>query len=146
MRGRPTHPVVSEMGALKQYMKPKWWLTGVGAIFTLLMLLTYAEIMNAAEAGWGADYTANDAFYEKAWAATYLIIAIICVVSGQFVEGRSQAILAMTIGAGNILNFILVYLAAGDLEYAFTQEPVNAAPPMVMAAGLLLSGYLHLDD
>ena len=127
-------------------MQPKWWLTGVGTIFTIFMLLTYAEIMNAAEAGWGADYTANDAFYEKAWAATYLIIAIICVVSGQFVEGRSQAILAMTIGGGNILNFILVYLAAGDLEYAFTEDPANAAPPMIMATGLLLSGYLHLEE
>ena len=134
------------MDAIKQYMQPKWWLTGVGAIFTLLTLLTYAEVMNAAEAGWGADYTANDAFYEKAWAATYLVIAIICVVSGQFVEGRSQAILAMTIGGGNILNFILVYLAAGDLEYAFTEDPANWAPPMVAAAGLFLSGYLHLED
>jgi hypothetical protein len=110
------------------------------------MLLTYAEIMNAAETGWGADYTANDAFYEKAWAATYLIIAIISIVSGQCVEGRPQAILAMTIGAGNILNFILVFLAAGDLDYGFTEDPVNWAPPMVMAAGLLVSGYLHLDD
>jgi len=134
------------MDAIKQYMQPKWWLTGVGSIFTILMLLTYTEVMNAAEVGWGADYTANDAFYEKAWAATYLIIAIICVVSGQFVEGRSQAILAMTIGGGNILNFILVYLAAGDLEYAFTEDPANAAPPMIMATGLLLSGYLHLED
>ena len=127
-------------------MQPKWWLTGVGALFTLMMLLTYAEIMNAAEQGWGADYTATDTFYERAWAATYLIIAIISVVSGQFVEGRPQAILAMTIGAGNILNFILVYLAAGDLAYGFTEDPTSAAPPMVMAAGLLLSGYLHLDD
>ena len=134
------------MDAIKQYMQPKWWLTGVGSIFTILMLLTYTEVMNAAETGWGPDYTANDAFYEKAWAATYLIIAIICVVSGQFVEGRSQAILAMTIGGGNILNFILVYLAAGDLEYAFTEDPANAAPPMIMAAGLLLSGYLHLEE
>ena len=134
------------MDAIKQYMQPKWWLTGVGAIFTLLTLLTYAEVMNAAEAGWGADYTANDAFYEKAWAATYLIIAIICVVSGQFVEGRSQAILAMTIGGGNILNFILVYLAVGDLEYGFTEDPDNWATPMVMATGLFLSGYLHLED
>jgi len=134
------------MDAIKQYMQPKWWLTGVGSIFTILMLLTYTEVMNAAETGWGPDYTANDAFYEKAWAATYLIIAIICVVSGQFVEGRSQAILAMTIGGGNILNFILVYLAAGDLEYAFTEDPANAAPPMIMATGLLLSGYLHLED
>ena len=134
------------MDAIKQYMQPKWWLTGVGAIFTILMLLTYTEVMNAAEMGWGADYTANDAFYEKAWAATYLIVAIICVVSGQFVEGRSQAILAMTIGGGNILNFILVFLAAGDLEYGLTENPANWAPPMVMAAGLLLSGYLHLED
>ena len=134
------------MDTIKQYMKPKWWLTGVGAIFTLFMLVTYAEIVNAAEAGWGADYTANDAFYEKAWAATYLIIAIICLVSGQFVEGRSQAILAMTIGVGNILNFVLVYLAAGDLSYGFTEDPTSAAPPMIAAAGLFLSGYLHLED
>ena len=134
------------MDAIKQYMKPKWWLTGVGAIFTLFMLVTYAEIVNAAEAGWGADYTANDAFYEKAWAATYLIIAIICVVSGQFVEGRSQAILAMTIGGGNILNFIMVSLATGDLNYGYTSDPANWAPPMIMATGLLVSGYLHLED
>ena len=134
------------MDAIKQYMKPKWWLTGVGAIFTIFMLLTYAEIMNAAETGWGPDYTANDAFYEKAWAATYLIIAIISIVSGQFVEGRPQEILAITIGAGNILNFILVLIAAGDLEYAFTDDPANWAPPMVMATGLLVSGFLHLED
>ena len=134
------------MDAIKQYMKPKWWLTGVGAIFTIFMLRTYAEIMNAAETGWGPDYTANDAFYEKAWAATYLIIAIISIVSGQFVEGRPQAILAMTIGAGNILNFILVLIAAGDLEYGFTDDPANWAPPMVMATGLLVSGFLHLED
>ena len=134
------------MDGIKRFMQPKYWLTGVGSIFTIFMLLTYAEIMNAAETGWGADYTANDAFYEKAWAATYLIIAIISIVSGQFVEGKPQAILAMTIGAGNILNFILVFLAAGDLDYGFTEDPVNWAPPMVMAAGLLVSGYLHLDD
>ena len=131
---------------MKTIFQPKWWLIGVGTIFTFLMLLTYTEIINAAEAGWGADYTANDAFYEKAWAATYLIIAIICLVSGQFVEGRSQAILAMTIGGGNILNFILVYLAAGDLSYGFAEDPTLAAGPMIMAAGLLLSGYLHLED
>ena len=117
-----------------------------GCLFTLMMLLNYTEIINSAEQGWGADYTTTDTFYEKSWAATYLIIAIISVVSGQFVEGRPQAILAMTIGAGNILNFILVFLAAGDLGYGFTGDLTLAAPPMVMAAGLLLSGYLHLDD
>ncbi len=52
----------------------------------------------------------------------------------------------MTIGAGNILNFILVVIAAGDLEYAFTDDPANWAPPMVMATGLLVSGFLHLED
>ncbi len=118
----------------------------MGTIFTILTLLTYAEVVNAAETGWGADYTANDTFYEKAWAATYLIIAIICLVSGQFVEGRSQAIIAMTVGGGNILNFILVFLAAGDLDYGFTEDLANWAPPMVAAAGLFLSGYLHLED
>ena len=141
------------MDAIKQYMKPKWWLTGVGAIFIIFTLLTYAEIMNAAETGWGANteetinYTTKDVFYEKAWAATYMLVAIICVVSGQFVEGqRSQAILAMTIGGGKILNFIMVSLATGDLNYGYTSDPANWAPPMIMATGLLVSGFLHLDD
>ena len=132
---------------MKEYMQPKWWLTGVGTIFTIFMLLTYAEIMNAAETGWGADnYDDRDVFYEKAWASTFLLVAIITLVSGQFVEGRTQAILAITIGGGNILTFILTFLAAGDLGYGYTDSPANWAPPMVMAAGLLLSGYLHLED
>ena len=134
---------------MKEYMQPKWWLTGVGTIFTIFMLLTYTGVVNAAEEGWGdGNYSDEDVFYEEAWAATYLLVAIICVVSGQFVEGRSQAILAMTIGGGNILNFILVFLAAGDLEYGFTDlgSPANWAPPMVMATGLLVSGFLHLED
>ena len=132
---------------MKEYMQPKWWLTGVGTIFTIFMLLTYAEIMNAAETGWGADnYDDRDVFYEKAWASTFLLVAIITLVSGQFVEGRAQAILAITIGGGNILTFILTFLAAGDLGYGYTDSPGNWAPPMVMAAGLLLSGYLHLED
>ena len=135
------------MDAIKQYMQPKWWLTGVGTIFTIFMLLTYTEIMNAAETGWGADnYDDRDVFYEKAWASTFLLIAIITLVSGQFVEGRAQAILAITIGGGNILIFILTLLAAGDLGYGYTDSPGNWAPPMVMATGLLVSGYLHLDE
>jgi len=132
---------------MKEYMQPKWWLTGVGTIFTIFMLLTYAEIMNAAETGWGADnYDDRDVFYEKAWASTFLLVAIITLVSGQFVEGRAQAILAITIGAGNILTFILTFLAAGDLGYGYTDSPGNWAPPMVMATGLLVSGYLHLEE
>ena len=103
--------------------------------------------MDAAESGWGkGNVLAHDAFYEKAWAATYLLVAIICVVSGLFVEGRSQAIIAMTIGGGNIFNFILVYLAAGDLDYGYTNDIGQWAPPMVMATCLLVSGYLHLDE
>ena len=119
----------------------------MGTIFTIFMLLTYAEIMNAAETGWGADnYDDRDVFYEKAWASTFLLVAIIILVSGQFVEGRAQAILAITIGGGNILTFILTFLAAGDLGYGYTDSPANWAPPMVMAAGLFLSGYLHLEE
>ena len=133
---------------MKEYMQPKWWLTGVGTIFTIFMLLTYTGVVNAAEEGWGdGNYGDKDVFYEEAWAATYLLVAIICVVSGQFVEGqRSQAILAMTIGGGNILNFIMVFLATGDLNYGYTDDPVNWGPPMIMATCLLVSGFLHLDE
>ena len=135
------------MDAIKQYMIPKWWLTGVGTIFTIFMLLTYTGIMNAAETGWGADnYDDRDVFYEKAWGATFLLVAIITLVSGQFVEGRAQAILAMTIGAGNILVFILTFLAADGLDYGYTGDPANWAPPMIMATGLLVSGFLHLEE
>ena len=135
------------MDAIKQYMKPKWVLTGVGILFTIFSLLTYAEVMDAAKTGWGADnYDERDVFYEKAWAATFFLVAIITIVSGQFVEGRAQAILAITIGGGNIFIFILTLLAAGDLGYGYTDSPGNWAPPMVMATGLLVSGYLHLEE
>ena len=70
------------MDAIKQYMIPKWWLTGVGTIFTIFMLLTYTGVMNAAETGWGADnYDDRDVFYEKAWGATFLLVAIITPVA-----------------------------------------------------------------
>ena len=135
------------MYEIKQYMKLKWWLSGVGTIFTIFMLLNYAGIMNAAETGWGADnYDDRDVFYEKAWGATFLLVAIITLVSGQFVEGRAQAILAITIGGGNILVFILTFLAADGLDYGYTGDPANWAPPMIMAAGLLVSGFLHLEE
>ena len=135
------------MDAIKQYMKPKWVLTGVGILFTIFSLLTYAEVMDAAKTGWGADnYDERDVFYEKAWAATFFLVAIITIVSGQFVEGRAQAILAITIGGGNIFIFILTLLAAGDLGYGYTDDPANWALPMICATCILVSGYLHLDN
>jgi hypothetical protein len=134
------------MDAIKQYMKPKWVLTVIGILFTIFSLLTYAEVMNAAETGWGADnYDERDVFYEKAWAATFFLVAIITIVSGQFVEGRAQAILAITIGGGNIFIFILTLLAAGDLGYGYTDDPANWALPMICATCMLVSGYLHLE-
>jgi len=139
------HRRVSEMDAIKRFMPPKWWLTGVGAIFTIIGLWTYTNGGSSAEAAWGADYTDYDVFYERAWAANILMIAIICLVSGQFIEGRPQAILAMTIAGVNILSFALVYLAGSDLDYGYL-EPAPAAPGMIAAVGLFLSGYLHLED
>ena len=131
---------------MKEYMQPKWWLTGVGTIFTIFMLLTYTEIMNAAETGWGADnYDNRDVFYEKAWSSNVLWVAIIALASGFLIEGRALSIVAMAISGGYVLSFILQNLANGDLGYGYL-EPANAAPGMVAAAGLLLSGYLHLGD
>jgi len=135
------------MDAIKQYMQPKWVLTVIGTLFIIFSLLTYAEVMNSAETGWGADnYDERDVFYEKAWAATFFLVAIITIVSVQFVEGRAQAILAITIGGGNIFIFILTVLAAGDLGYGYTDSPANWALPMICATCMLVSGYLHLED
>tara|TARA_X000001036_G_scaffold59498_1_gene49389 strand:- start:520 stop:930 length:411 start_codon:yes stop_codon:yes gene_type:complete len=135
------------MDAIKQYMKPKWVLTGVGILFTIFTLLTYAEIMNAAETGWGADnYDERDVFYEKAWAATFFLVALITIVSGQFIEGRAQAILAITIGGGNIFIFLLTVLAAGDLGYGYTDSAANWGLPMICATCMLVSGYLYLEE
>ena len=135
------------MDAIKQYMKPKWVLTGVGILFTIFTLLTYAEIMNAAETGWGADnYDERDVFYEKAWAATFFLVALITIVSGQFIEGRAQAILAITIGGGNIFIFLLTVLAAGDLGYGYTDSAANWGLPIICATCMLVSGYLYLEE
>ena len=132
---------------LKPSTQPKWVLTVIGTLFIIFSLLTYAEVMNSAETGWGADnYDERDVFYEKAWAATFFLVAIITIVSGQFVEGRAQAILAITIGGGNIFIFILTVLAAGDLGYGYTDSPANWALPMICATCMLVSGYLHLDE
>ena len=132
---------------LKPSTRPKWVLTAVGTLFTIFSLLTYAGVMDAAETGWGADnYGERDVFYEKAWAATFFLVAIITIVSGQFVEGRAQAILAITIGGGNIFIFILTRLAAGDLGYGYTDDPANWALPMICATCILVSGYLHLEN
>ena len=133
------------MDAIKQYMKPKWWLIVVGTIFTILGLMTYIDGEGAAETGWGDDYTDNDVFYEKAWASNVLWVAIIALASGLLIEGRALSIVAMAISAGFIISFILQNLANGDLGYGYL-ELSNAAPGMVAACGLFLSGYLHLED
>ena len=133
------------MDAIKQYMQPKWWLIGVGTIFTILGLMTYIDGEGAAETGWGDDYTDNDVFYEKAWASNVLWVAIIALASGLLIEGRALSIVAMAISAGFIISFILQNLANGDLDYGY-MEPANAAPGMIAAVGLFLSGYLHLED
>ena len=133
------------MDAIKQYMKPKWWLIVVGTIFTILGLMTYIDGEGAAEMGWGDDYTDNDVFYEKAWASNVLWVAIIALASGLLIEGRALSIVAMAISAGFIISFILQNLANGDLGYGYL-ELSNAAPGMVAAVGLFLSGYLHLED
>ena len=133
------------MDAIKQYMQPKWWLIVVGTIFTILGLMTYIDGEGAAEMGWGNDYTDNDVFYEKAWASNVLWVAIIALASGLLIEGRALSIVAMAISAGFIISFILQNLANGDLGYGYL-ELSNAAPGMVAAVGLFLSGYLHLED
>ena len=133
------------MDAIKQYMQPKWWLIVVGTIFTILGLMTYIDGEGAAETGWGDDYTDNDVFYEKAWASNVLWVAIIALASGLLIEGRALSIVAMAISAGFIISFILQNLANGDLGYGYL-EPANAAPGMIAAIGLFLSGYLHLED
>ena len=133
------------MDAIKQYMQPKWWLIVVGTIFTILGLMTYIDGEGAAETGWGDDYTDNDVFYEKAWASNVLWVAIIALASGLLIEGRALSIVAMAISAGFIISFILQNLANGDLGYGYL-ELSNAAPGMVTAVGLFLSGYLHLED
>ena len=133
------------MDAIKQYMQPKWWLIVVGTIFTIMGLMTYINGEGSAKTAWGDTVTDNDIFYEKAWAANILWVAIIALASGLLIEGRALSIVAMAISAGFIISFILQNLANGDLGYGYL-EPANAAPGMIAAVGLFLSGYLHLED
>ena len=51
----------------------------------------------------------------------------------------------MTIAGVNILSFALVYLAGSDLDYGYL-EPGPAAPGLIAAVALFMSGYLHLED
>ena len=141
-----------EMGKLdaKSIFHPKWWLIGVGAIFTIIALLTFMNGEESAKTAWGDDYTANDVFYEKAWSSNVLWVAIIALASGLLIEGRALSIVAMAISGGYVLSFILqslanTYLESLDLSYGYL-EPANAAPGLIAAAGLFLSGFLHLEE
>ena len=143
----------------KSIFHPKWWLIGVGAIFTILGFMAYLDGEGAAETAWGEDYAEDgtkmnqnpvDVFYEQAWASNILWVAIIALASGFLIEGRALSIVAMAISGGYVLSFILQnlansYLESFDLSYGYL-EPANAAPGIIAAAGLFLSGYLHLED
>ena len=133
------------MDAIKQYMQPKWWLIAVGIIFTIVALTTYIGGEGNAEKGWGDDFTPNDVFYEKVWAANVFWVAIITLTSGFLIEGRALSILAMAISGAYILSFILIYLASDGLDYG-KMAVLDIVPPMVAAVGLFLSGYLHLEE
>ena len=133
------------MDAIKQYMQPKWWLIVVGTIFTIMGLMTYINGEGSAKTAWGDTVTDNDVFYEKAWAANILWVAIIALASGFLIEGRALSIVAMGVSGGYIVSFVLVYLAGADLGYGYL-EPGPAAPGIIAAIGLFLSGYLHLED
>ena len=148
------------MDAIKQYMQPKWWLIGVGTIFTIIGLMNYLDGEGAAETAWGeAGYAEDgtkmgqypvDVFYEQAWASNILWVAIIALASGLLIEGRALSIVAMAISGGYVLSFILQshansYLESVVLSYGYL-EPAKAAPGLIAAAGLFLSGYLHLED
>ena len=148
------------MDAIKQYMQPKWWLIGVGTIFTIIGLMNYLDGEGAAETAWGeAGYAEDgtklspypvDVFYEQAWASNILWVAIIALASGLLIEGRALSIVAMAISGGYVLSFILqslanTYLESLDLSYGYL-EPANAAPGLIAAAGLFLSGFLHLEE
>ena len=132
------------MDAIKQYMQPKWWLIVVGTIFTIMGLMTYINGEGSAKTAWGDTVTDNDIFYEKAWAANILWVAIIALASGFLIEGRALSIVAMGVSGGYIVSFVLVYLAGADLGYGYL-EPVPAAPGIIAAVGLFTSGYLHLE-
>ena len=150
------------MGKLdaKSIFHPKWWLIGVGTVFTIIGLMAYFDGEGSAETAWGEQgYTEDgtkirpypvDVFYEQAWASNIIWVAIIALASGFLIEGRALSIIAMAISGGYVLSFILqslanTHLESLDLSYGYL-EPANAAPGLIAAAGLFLSGFLHLEE
>ncbi|HIF37473.1 MAG TPA: hypothetical protein EYQ70_03610 [Marine Group III euryarchaeote] len=127
------------MDAIKQYMKPKWWLIVIGALGVITGVVNFATAEDSAEMGWGEDYTANDVFYEKAWGLSQLPISIVALVSGLMLTGRARSIMAMTISGGFWSSMLVLYPAGTDAGYGFMEITV-------IMGGLFTSGYLHLED
>ena len=47
------------MDAIKQYMKPKWWLIVIGALGVITGVGNFATAEDSAEMGWGEDEAAR---------------------------------------------------------------------------------------
>ena len=133
------------MDAIKQYMKPKWWLIVIGALGVITGVANFATAEDSAKIGWGEDYTANDVFYEKAWGLNQLPIAIAAFVSGLMLTGRARSIMAMTISGGFLVSMLVLYPAGTDAGYGFMEVQMLVVITVIMG-GLFTSGYLHLED
>ena len=133
------------MDAIKQYMKPKWWLIVIGALGFITGVVNFATAEDSAEMGWGEDYTDNDVFYEKAWGLSQLPLSFAALVSGLMLTGRARSIMAMTIGGGFWSSMVLLYPAGTDAGYGFISIEMIVVTTAIMG-GLFTSGYLYLED
>ena len=136
---------------MKEYMQPKWWLIGVGTIFTIYTLLIYTETMDAAESGWGkGNVLAHDADYEKMWALHIMPLGVMAIGTGVFVSGKALAKMSMLAPSVVVIIFAGMSALTGDNGYSSETPPFSAiALPLltiVLTFTLGIAGYLHRDD
>ena len=134
---------------MKKFMNPKWWLIVTGLIHAAMGVgLQTVMAADVAVMGWGADnLLGREPFYEFLFGLFIIPHVAVMFASAFWLEGVAQAKMTAVLGVSITINFIAAAIHASGHGYMEEMGAAAAfAPPIIMFAGLALSGILHSSD
>jgi hypothetical protein len=130
----------------KKIFQPKIWYIIAGAMALLGGIENNINAESWAEKAWGADGVNDQSIaMEKLFGlfmAGFGAMGLTCAFA---LDGKAQAKFALANGAVISLFFVAMFVLLPSTGY---EMPAAAflAPPFVFMGGLMVSGYLHMND
>ena len=132
------------------YMNPKYWLIGVGAVNLLFSLYNFFDASGVAEIALTDHYGALSdrelaiaTGYEEGWGLFGIPYGILAIGAGLVLDSDGQAKMALVSGLAFIATFPILLYVSGANNYGV---PLEQFAPVFLLLGLLtLSGYMHLN-